>query len=112
MALTTMSEAPAALRRAVRRLLPSAALALAVVLLVLAGRTTSGAGADGPVVFAVIGDYGNAGPHEGAVAALVASWQPAFIMTTGDNNYPSGAPSTIDQNVGQYYHAWIAPYLG
>lgn len=64
------------------------------------------------VRFAVIGDYGLAGPGEAAVAALVHSWQPDFIATTGDNNYPSGAASTIDRNIGAYYHDFIAPYQG
>ncbi len=59
-----------------------------------------------PLVFAVIGDFGNAGLHEQEVATLVASWSPAFVTTVGDNNYPAGDASTIDQNIGQYYHAY------
>ena len=66
-----------------------------------------------PVVrFAVIGDYGMGNQAEADVAALVASWQPDFVITTGDNNYPSGASQTIDANIGQFYHAFIFPYLG
>lgn len=65
-----------------------------------------------PVRFAVFGDYGLAGTPEAEVAALVLGWQPDFILTTGDNNYPSGAPETADENIGQYYHAYIAPYTG
>jgi hypothetical protein len=64
------------------------------------------------VRFAVIGDYGIAGAAEQDVANLVKSWNPDFIITTGDNNYPSGAQATIDQNIGQYYHAFIYPYVG
>ncbi|MFZ5897051.1 MAG: metallophosphoesterase [Myxococcota bacterium] len=64
------------------------------------------------VRFAVIGDYGNAGPQEAAVAKLVKSWSPSFIMTTGDNNYPSGARETIDRNIGQYFQEFICPYQG
>ncbi len=64
------------------------------------------------VSFAVIGDYGSAGQGELDVANLVKSWTPAFIITTGDNNYPSGAASTIDRNIGQYYHDFIYPYTG
>lgn len=64
------------------------------------------------VRFAVIGDYGLAGPAEQRVAELVKSWSPDLIITTGDNNYPAGAAETIDQNIGQYYHAFIAPYVG
>ena len=39
-------------------------------------------------------------------------WQPDVILTTGDNNYPNGELATIDDNIGQYYHAYIAPYIG
>lgn len=62
--------------------------------------------------FAVIGDYGDAGEPEADVAALVKSWNPEFIITTGDNNYPSGAAETVDENIGQYYHEFIYPYMG
>ena len=62
--------------------------------------------------FAVIGDYGLASQGEQEVANLVKSWAPSFIVTTGDNNYPSGAASTIDENIGQYYHDFIFPYTG
>jgi hypothetical protein len=64
------------------------------------------------VRFAVIGDYGLAGRPEADVAALVKSWDPDFIVTTGDNNYPRGAAETIDRNIGQYYHEFIHPYQG
>jgi hypothetical protein len=64
------------------------------------------------VRFAVIGDYGWSGPDELAVANLVHSWNPDFIITTGDNNYRLGETSTIDQNIGQYYHDFISPYTG
>ncbi len=62
--------------------------------------------------FAVIGDYGLAGEPAEDVANLVKRWQPDLIITTGDNNYPDGAAETIDLNVGQYYHEYIAPYHG
>lgn len=62
--------------------------------------------------FAVIGDFGMEGEPAAAVAALVASWAPDFVLTTGDNNYPDGAADTIDRNVGQYYQQFIAPYRG
>ena len=64
------------------------------------------------VRFAVIGDYGLAGENELAVANLVKSWNPDFIITLGDNNYPLGADSTVDENIGQYYHEYIYPYNG
>jgi len=56
-----------------------------------------------PVRFAVIGDFGLAGPAEQAVADLVHSWQPDFIVTVGDNNYPDGEHETVKANVLQYY---------
>jgi hypothetical protein len=62
--------------------------------------------------FAVIGDYGEGGQAELDIANLVKSWTPDFIITVGDNNYPSGAAETIDRNVGQFYHEFISPYLG
>ena len=62
--------------------------------------------------FAVIGDYGQAGAAAEAVARLGHSWNPHFIVTTGDNNYPRGEARTIDANIGQYYHMFMAPYRG
>jgi hypothetical protein len=62
--------------------------------------------------FAVIGDYGLAGEPEHDVADLVKSWNPDFIITTGDNNYPDGKAETIDENIGQYFHEYIFPYVG
>ena len=46
------------------------------------------------------------------MANLVKSWQPDFIITVGDNNYPVGAAETIDQNIGQFYHDYIYSYQG
>jgi hypothetical protein len=65
-----------------------------------------------PIRFAVIGDYGRASDSAAAVAEMVLSWEPDFIITTGDNNYSHGEASTIDQNIGQYYHSYIYPYFG
>lgn len=62
--------------------------------------------------FAVIGDYGQAGEAEASVARLVKGWSPDLIITTGDNNYPDGQASTIDDNIGQYYADFIHPYQG
>ena len=68
---------------------------------------------------AIIGDYGRAVPQKGytstgeaPVAEMVKSWNPSFIITTGDNNYPSGSISTIDQNIGNFYCDFIYPYNG
>ncbi len=62
--------------------------------------------------FAAIGDYGFAGPAERDVAALMKSWNPDFIVTLGDNNYDVGDSTTIDQNIGQYFHEYIYNYKG
>jgi predicted phosphodiesterase len=62
--------------------------------------------------FAAIGDFGDAGSAEEDVANLVHSWNVDFVITLGDNNYPDGAASTIDENIGQYYHQYIYPYIG
>lgn len=66
-----------------------------------------------PIHFAVIGDYGNSvNPFLAQVSAMVHSWQPDFIVTVGDNNYPDGAADTIDANIGQFFHDYIFPYQG
>jgi len=62
--------------------------------------------------FAAIGDYGYAGPAEREVANLIKSWNPDFIITLGDNNYDVGDSTTIDQNIGQYFHEYIYQYKG
>lgn len=72
----------------------------------------SGAAVEVPLIMAIIGDYGLAGADELAVSTLVKSWEPNFIVTTGDNNYPDGSALTIDANVGQYYAKYIQPYKG
>ena len=64
------------------------------------------------MVFAAIGDFGSAYPSTLAVSKLVKGWQPDFILTLGDNNYPAGAAETLDRNVGYYYHEFIQPYRG
>lgn len=67
---------------------------------------------DPAIVFAVIGDYGSGDANAMRVANLVNSWQPDFIITVGDNNYPVGSAETIDQNIGQFYSPYIHPYQG
>jgi hypothetical protein len=74
--------------------------------------TTQGQAQSCQTRFAVIGDYGFASKPEADVANLVKSWEPDFIITTGDNNYENGSASSIDRNIGQYYHRFIAPYKG
>jgi hypothetical protein len=67
---------------------------------------------EGSIRFAVIGDFGAGGNAEGAVASMVKRWNPQFIITVGDNNYPAGEASTIDANVGQFYSDFIGNYHG
>jgi tartrate-resistant acid phosphatase type 5 len=65
------------------------------------------------VRFAVIGDYGKwSTGGEALVSTMIHGWNPDLILTTGDNNYEVGADSTIDSNIGQYYHDYIYPYNG
>ncbi|MCP4420802.1 MAG: alkaline phosphatase, partial [Chloroflexi bacterium] len=66
----------------------------------------------GTVTLAVIGDFGDAGQPEKDVATLVNSWNVDYVITVGDNNYPDGAASTIDNNIGQYYQQYIGNYSG
>jgi hypothetical protein len=67
---------------------------------------------DPSVRFAVIGDYGGANQGEADIAGLVHGWKPDIVLTVGDNNYPDGEASTIDANVGQFFHDFIFPYAG
>lgn len=70
------------------------------------------------ITIGVIGDYGSAYlggasfSNVQAVANLIKSWNPDFIITTGDNNYPNNEPSNIDTNIGQFFHEYIHPYVG
>jgi hypothetical protein len=80
---------------------------------ITASPTDCGPSTGGPGTrVAVIGDYGQAGQPEAAVAALIDRWAVDAIVTAGDNNYMDGAADTIDANIGQYFHAYIAPYTG
>ena len=92
---------------ATRRLL--AALVLMAGLLIA---FAPGAQAQSTVKIAGIGDFGLAGQPESDVANLVMSWNPDYVMTYGDDNYPSGGADTIDANIGQYYRSFIYPYTG
>jgi tartrate-resistant acid phosphatase type 5 len=64
------------------------------------------------IMFAAIGDFGSNDVNEQDVAYLVKSWNPDFIITLGDNNYPDGEAATIDAAIGKYYHEYIYPYRG
>ena len=56
-------------------------------------------------VFAIIGDYGDDTIYEKQVSELVHSWNPQFIVTTGDNNYHDG--KFLDEDIGKYYSDFI-----
>jgi len=62
------------------------------------------------IVFAQIGDFGLSGTPEKQVADLVKSWNPDFIITTGDNNYPAGKPTSLIENISEYYGDYIFNY--
>lgn len=65
-----------------------------------------------PFKFAIVGDFGEVGYKSRAVSILIKSWNPDFIITTGDNNYPVGSNETIDDNIGSLYSTYIFPYVG
>lgn len=60
-----------------------------------------------PIHFAIIGDYGSDSAIEVAVANRVKSFGPQFIVTTGDNNYKTGALADWDRTQGKYYSEYI-----
>jgi len=63
-----------------------------------------------PTTFAVIGDYGTNDKHERAVARLVASWDPAYVVATGDDYYSQAGGKGLGKyraSTGRYYGAWI-----
>jgi tartrate-resistant acid phosphatase type 5 len=64
------------------------------------------------VRFAAIGDYGKDSVREAAIASMVKSLHPNFIITLGDNNYEHGLITTIDANIGKHYAEFIGNYTG
>ena len=61
---------------------------------------------DSTITFAVIGDYGRNNTPALNVANMVASWNPDFVLTTGDNYYTGAGGSgtgTYDQSTGKFY---------
>ena len=55
--------------------------------------------------FAVVGDFGSGTSNETAVAALIESWHPDFVLTVGDNAYPLGLPGLLDRDIFGPYAA-------
>jgi probable HAF family extracellular repeat protein len=65
-----------------------------------------------PIRFAIIGDFGDAGTNAAVVARMVKGWNPAFIVTLGDNNYLEGdyaRNSTLlyDTAIGSLFGSFI-----
>lgn len=74
------------------------------------------------LVFAAIGDFGDTTDLDDGetetlrVANLIESWNPAFIITVGDNDYTDaefvGTNRGLELGVGQYFHEYIGDYTG
>jgi hypothetical protein len=59
----------------------------------------------GRFTFAVVGDFGSGNRNETAVASLIESWHPDFVLTVGDNAYPLGSPGLLDRDIFGPYAA-------
>lgn len=55
--------------------------------------------------FAVVGDFGSGTSDEAAVASLIESWHPDFVLTVGDNAYPAGSTDVLDRDIFHPYAA-------
>jgi hypothetical protein len=55
--------------------------------------------------FAVVGDFGSGTSDEAAVASLIQSWHPDFVLTVGDNAYPLGSRGLLDRDIFRPYAA-------
>ena len=55
--------------------------------------------------FAVVGDFGSGTRNETAVASLIESWRPDFVLTVGDNAYPLGSKGLLDRVIFGPYAA-------
>lgn len=78
-----------------------------------AAQPTAATETEESTTFAIVGEYGLISTGSLAVAGLVNSWKPQFIITTGGNNL-TGVPSTTgyDIAVGRSFHNLIFPYQG
>jgi hypothetical protein len=59
----------------------------------------------GGFTFAVVGDLGSGTAHTRAVASLIESWHPDFVLTVGDNAYPQGSSGLLDRDIFDPYAA-------
>jgi hypothetical protein len=55
--------------------------------------------------FAVVGDFGSGTSNETAVASMIESWHPEFVLTVGDNAYPLGSAALLDRDIFGPYAA-------
>jgi len=55
--------------------------------------------------FAVVGDFGSGTTDETAVASLIQSWHPDFVLTVVDNAYPLGSKALLDRDIFRPYAA-------
>jgi 3',5'-cyclic AMP phosphodiesterase CpdA len=55
--------------------------------------------------FAVVGDFGSGTTNETAVASMIESWHPDFVLTVGDNAYPQGSAALLDRDIFGPYAA-------
>lgn len=91
------------------RILSALTIALALAVLV-APVSPRPAAAQSEVTFAIVGDFGVNAATEQNVAAMIDSWAPQFVVTTGDDYY-GGAGGTgqgrYDFAVGKYYCKYL-----
>jgi len=59
----------------------------------------------GRFTFAVVGDFGSGNGNEVAVASMIESWSPDFVLTVGDNAYPLGSAGLLDRDIFRPYAA-------
>lgn len=62
-----------------------------------------------PQVIAVVGDFGSGHAAERRVSKMVASLNPSFVVTAGDNNYTK---KSYDKMVKSYYPQKLVPATG
>jgi tartrate-resistant acid phosphatase type 5 len=85
------------------------AAVLCFLLALLSARASTAAGQEKAIRFAAIGDFGMNSWQTDAVERLVVSWEPDFIITTGDNDYGHSVPDGV---IGRHYANYIRPYTG
>lgn len=76
--------------------------------------TASAVATESSTVFAVIGDFGTGNRDAKAVAGLVASWKPEYLVTVGDNYYANAGgrgSECFANSVGKLYGDWTAGAL-